>query len=283
MILPDVSQRVGDASSYPFLDHDGPIAFAHRGGALYEQNVGLENSRAAFARAVDMGYRYLETDVHATRDGVLLAFHDRSLDRVTDQTGLVESLPYEEVSVARIGGTEPIPRLIDLLQEWPQVRLNVDVKNANAIGPLARLVTEHDLWDRLCIASFSGARIRRIRALLGSRVATSLGPVGVAALRLAPVPRLRERLLRAPVPCVQVPVRARGIPIVTPRFVDRAHVLGKHVHAWTVDDAAEMTRLLDMGVDGIMTDRIDTLREVLQSRGQWPADGTEARQSKDPE
>jgi glycerophosphoryl diester phosphodiesterase len=106
------------AQRYPFLEHDGPLAFAHRGGAA----GGLENSMAAFGRAVDLGYRYLETDVHATADGVLLAFHDSTLDRLTDRRGRVARLPWSEVSRARIGGVEPIPLLEDLLEAWPDIR-----------------------------------------------------------------------------------------------------------------------------------------------------------------
>lgn len=100
---------------YEFLDHPGPIPFAHRGGSL----DGLENSLPAFEHAVDLGYRYLETDVRATADGVLLTFHDQDLERVTDRDGDIARLPYSEVSQARIGGREPIPLLEDVLGSWP--------------------------------------------------------------------------------------------------------------------------------------------------------------------
>ena len=257
------------ARDFPFFAHEGPIAFAHRGGGSYPGNVGFENSLRAFQRAVDLGYRYLETDVHATSDGVLLAFHDETLDRVTDRRGRISRLPYAEVRRALIGGTEPIPTLAEVLDAWPGVRVNVDVKEAGAIAPLAALVRRIRAVDRVCVASFSPARIRRARSLLGPRVATALGPVGVAELRLLPLPRLRRLLLSGNVPAVQVPIRAGPVPVVTPGFVARAHDLGKHVHVWTVDDAGQMTRLLDLGVDGIMTDRIDTLRDVLVARGHW--------------
>ena len=257
------------AADYAFFEHDGPLAFAHRGGASYAGNLGYENSLRAFQQAVEMGYRYLETDVHATADGVLLAFHDKTLDRVTDRAGRIARLPYAQVRRARIGGTEPIPTLAELLDAWPHVRINVDVKEAGAIAPLASLVRGMGVADRVCVASFSAARIRRVRALLGPQVATALGPVGVASLRLLPVSRLRALLLSGNVPAVQVPQRVGRLHVVTASFVARAHALGKHVHVWTIDDEAEMSRLLDLGVDGLMTDRIDTLRDVLIARGQW--------------
>src|SRR5580765_2815301 len=156
------------STDYPFLDHPGPIAFAHRGGAA----SGLENSMSAFGRAVELGYRYLETDVHATADGVLLAFHDRTLDRVTDGRGRVADLPWREVRQVRIGGVEPIPTLVELIGAWPQVRVNVDVKDASAIAPLIEVIRHTGAIDRVCVASFSEQRLASVRRELGPRLCT---------------------------------------------------------------------------------------------------------------
>jgi len=252
--------------SYAFLDHEGPIAFAHRGGAA----GGVENSLAAFQLAVDLGYRYLETDVHATADGVLLAFHDRTLDRVTDTAGRIARMSLADVQRARIGGREPIPLLVDLLGAFPDVRFNIDVKDARAVAPLIALVRETRSHDRLCIASFSDRRLRTVRAELGPEVATAFGPRGVAALRAATRLTALTRLVQTDVPCVQLPVRLGTVPLLTPRLLDLAHSLGLHVHAWTIDDEAQMHQLLDLGVDGIMTDEPARLRDVLAGRGLWP-------------
>nr|WP_238338424.1 glycerophosphodiester phosphodiesterase [Pedococcus badiiscoriae] len=242
---------------------------AHRGGAKLPANVRLENTLPAFREAVRMGYRYLETDVHATADGVLLAFHDASLDRVTDGSGRIAEIPYAAVQSARINGTEPIPLLSDLLEELPDARINIDVKAPGAIEPLAEVIRSHDAIDRVCVGSFSDRRLRAVRRLLGPRLATAAGPAEVAALRLAP-----QRIagwLRSPAPVLQIPtghlVGNRRLDLVTPALVDRVHAMGKHVHVWTVDDAAEMHRLFDLGVDGIVSDRIDTLAAVLTDRG----------------
>ncbi len=250
--------------AYPFLDAPHPLAFAHRGGAA----GGLENSMLAFQQAVDLGYRYLETDVHATADGVLLAFHDHTLDRVTDARGRVARLPYRQVAQARIGGREPIPRLEDLLGAWPQVRVNVDVKEQAAVGPLIDAVRRTAALDRICVASFSDARLRTVRAALGPTLCTSLGTRRATALRLASYAGGR-RLVPRDIPCAQLPNRVGHYRVVDRRLMRAAHRVDLAVHVWTVDDPAEMHRLLDLGVDGLMTDRIDILRAVLLDRGCW--------------
>jgi len=229
----------------------------------------LENSMAAFQRCVDLGYRYLETDVHATADGVAVAFHDASLDRVTDRAGRLAQLPWREVARARIGGAEPIVRLDDLLGAWPEVRLNLDVKAVAAAAPLAAAVRHAAAEDRVCLASFADRRVRAARRLLGPGVCSSPGVRGVAALRLASYVVKAGWLLRAAAPCVQVPLRFGGRPICDERLIAAAHTTGMQVHVWTVDTAAEIDAVLDLGVDGVMTDRPEVLKAVLLARGQW--------------
>jgi glycerophosphoryl diester phosphodiesterase len=225
----------------------------------------------AFSRAVGLGYRYLETDVHATSDGVLLAFHDSTLDRVTDRAGTVSQLPWREVRQARIGGVEPIPTLEQLLGAWPDVRVNIDVKAAGAAGPLAEVLRRTGAVDRVCVASFSARRLAAVRRLVGPGLCTALTPGAAALLRLAATSRLAAPLAPRSVPCAQLPPRAGRLTLVTAPLVELAHRHGMVVHAWTVDDPAEMVRLLDLGVDGLMTDELETLRDVLRSRGDWPA------------
>ncbi|MEU6082481.1 glycerophosphodiester phosphodiesterase [Streptomyces sp. NPDC047108] len=248
---------------HPFLDHPAPIPFAHRGGAA----DGLENTTTAFRRATDAGYRYLETDVHATADGTLVAFHDTTLDRVTDATGRIADLPWSEVRQARVAGSEPVPLFEELLETFPTARWNVDVKAEAAVAPLTELVRRTGAWDRVCVGSFSEARVVRTLRLAGPRLATSYGSRGVAALRLRsyglPVPLRRTGV------AMQVPERQGRVRVVDRAFLRAAHARGLKVHVWTVNDASRMEALLDLGVDGIMTDRIDTLRTVLTDRGLW--------------
>ncbi|WP_053724451.1 glycerophosphodiester phosphodiesterase [Streptomyces sp. WM6378] len=248
---------------HPYLDHPSPIPFAHRGGAA----DGIENTAAAFARAAEAGYRYFETDVHTTADGRVVAFHDATLDRVTDARGRIAELPWAEVSQARVAGREPLPLFEELLEAFPEVRWNVDLKAESALLPLIDLIRRTDAWDRVCVGSFSEARVARAHRLAGPRLATSYGVRGVAALRLRsygiPVP------LRAGAVSAQVPESQSGIPVVDRRFVRTAHALGLQVHVWTINDPARMRALLDLGVDGIMTDHLETLRTVLTDRGVW--------------
>jgi glycerophosphoryl diester phosphodiesterase len=244
-----------------FLDHPTPIAFAHRGGASHFP----ENSWRAFEHAVKLGYAYLESDTHATSDGVLVAFHDKTLDRVTDRAGAIASMPASHVAEARIAGTEPIPLVEDLLGAWPDVRFNLDVKDAPAARPLAEVIRRTAAWDRVCITSFSAARLRATRRLLDRPVCMATSPVGAAALRSGlPGRLLAPAFARRSVSCAQIPIGLATAPLI-----GRAHDAGLVVHVWTVNDAALMSSLLDLGVDGIMTDQTELLREVMIDRGQW--------------
>ncbi len=252
-----------------YLDDPGPVlAFAHRGGAHHPEIDGLENTVPAFSHAVSLGYRYLETDVHATSDGVLLAFHDDVLDRVTDQVGAIASMTYEQVRRSRIAGREPIPTLEEVLDACPGARFNIDLKSDAAVRPLVHLLQERSLEDRVLVGSWGLRRLQTFRRLTGGRVATSACPVEVVLFLLLPG-RLADRLTRGRITALQIPHRRGPLTVAAPWFIRRAHAAGKHVHVWTIDDPDEMELLLDRGVDGLMTDRTDILKAVLQRRSQW--------------
>ncbi|MCW6007137.1 glycerophosphodiester phosphodiesterase [Micromonospora sp. CPCC 205371] len=250
-----------------YLD-DPPLAFAHRGGAA----EGDENTAEAFERAVALGYRYVETDVHATADGVPVVFHDATLARVAGRPERVEQLRWADLSTVRVGGAAAVPRLDDVLAAWPDIRFNIDVKAASAIEPTVDTLTHTGAGDRVLLASFSDARLAALRLLAGPKVATSLGMRAVARLKAASVGGWRVTLPPSAV-AAQVPVRYGRMRLVDRRFIGYAHRLGLQVHVWTIDDPTEMHHLLDLGVDGIMTDRVDVLRDVYISRGVWPTEG----------
>ena len=255
------------AVTSPFSAGDHPIALAHRGGARERP----ENSLSAFRHAVnDLGYRYLEIDVRATVDGQVMVFHDATLSRVTDRFGRVSALPYTEVRRAKISGQDTVLRLDTLLSEFPDIYLNVDVKDDHTTSHFVDLVQQLDVAQRLCVGSFSATRTRRLRKAL-PQAATALTPPEVAALvaasrsgRLGGLPRLGLPNGRV---CAQVPVTMNRVPIVTRRFIDAAHRQGYAVHVWTINERQEMHDLLDLGVDGIVTDRPTLLKDVLASRG----------------
>jgi glycerophosphoryl diester phosphodiesterase len=260
-----------------------PLAFAHRGA-----DTARENTLAAFRAAVERGYGYLELDVRTTSDGVLMVFHDEVLDRVTTGTGRISDHTWEELTRVRVidpalagiavgpdGGTyegEHLLRFEDLLTEWDDVRLNVDLKDDAAAEAIARIVARHDAWDRVLVASFHDSRRRRFTRAAGRRVAMSGGALAIGALVLAAPLGLTRFVGRrlAHIHCVQVPVRQGPVTVVTPRFVSRCQGAGLQVHVWVVDDPAEMERLLALGVDGLMTDDVEALASVMEARGFWP-------------
>lgn len=224
----------------------------------------MENSLSACVRAVDEGLRYLEIDVRATADGELIVHHDATLDRTTDQRGVIAELPWRSVRSARIGGREPVCRLIDLIEAVPRALLNIDVKDDVSVRPTIEVLTRTGHWDQVCLAAFSDSRLASLRRLGGPRLLTSMGPRSVLcwwASSWLPVARWGVKGAAA-----QVPVRRRGVDLVTPRTLAAARRAGVETHVWTVNKVDQMHALLDLGVDGLVTDRPDLLLRVLRDR-----------------
>lgn len=251
---------------HSYLDFDGFLAFAHRGGA----EEFPENTMAAFEAAVKMGYRYLETDAYTSSDGVLLSFHDDVLDRVTDGEGPLHALDYGTIRKAKVAGSEAIPLMAEVLDAWPDVRVNIDPKVDGAVEPLIKLLKDMDVLDRVCIGSFSSKRIDAFREAFGHKVCTSMGPGETARLKGAslglPVGAFKAN-------CAQIPVSRHGVTLATRRMIETAERLGLQVHIWTIDDETEMDSLIKLGVHGLMTDRPSLLKSVLEERGLWRTQG----------
>lgn len=237
---------------------EGFRAYAHRGGA----RESAENSLAAFRHASALGFAHLETDIRPTRDGVAVLHHDADLDRTTDATGRVRDHTWQQLRGVRLSdGSAPL-RLEELLEEFPDAFVNVDVKEDGSVLALAEAIRRSGAGDRVCVTSFSARRLARARRALPASVESSAHPWEVMALRALPRWATLPRAQR-----VQVPQRALGIAFTEERFIARAHDRGLAVDVWTVDDPADMERLLDLGVDGIMTDSPSVLREILSRRG----------------
>ncbi|WP_062070525.1 glycerophosphodiester phosphodiesterase [Demequina sediminicola] len=252
--------------SHPYFDNGGhPVALAHRGFSL----DGLENSMTAFQNAVDLGYRYLETDAHGTSDGVAVALHDETLDRTTDATGLVAERTWDSVKVARIGGIEPVPKLEDVLSAWPDVKVNIDVKGMSGVGPVAEAIERTKSHDRVCVGSFDAARRRATLRLLSKPVARSASQREAIAWWIGSFVGGSAEATIGDVDALQIPWRRGNVPLLYPKHVRLAHEAGKEVHVWTVNERSAMVRLLAMGVNGIVTDRADILKDLLIERGQW--------------
>lgn len=250
-----------------WLDHPRPVPIAHRGGSLENE----ENTLPAFAHAVALGYRHLETDVQLTADGEVVVHHDPTLRRMAGDPRRIDTLVWSELRRVRTRGGAAIPRLAEVLEEFPDIQFNIEPKSAAVVDPLAQVIRRAGAAGRFGTGCFDPRRTARLLGLLGDGISWSPAHRGVFALWLR---GWGLPIRHGPFPVVQVPLSFRGIPVVTPRFVRAAHARGIQVQVWTVDDEAEMRRLLDMGVDGIMTDRPTVLKAVLQSRGEWR--GTDA-------
>ena len=254
--------------THPYLAVDPPVAFAHR-GAHGEQSGAGENSFEAFEAAVEMGYRYLETDVHRTADGVVVAIHDETLDRTTDGEGPVAQRAWREIQRLTVTGGGRVPRLEELLEAFPEARFNLDCKDPATVPELVRVLQQADVLDRVCVGSFQHRTVATLRDELGEELCSATTSREVRLLLAASAaPRGSRRALTFAInaDCVQVPVRDDRTTIVSERFVETCHDAGLPVHVWTIDDPDEMHELLDLGVDGLMTDQAATLREVLEAR-----------------
>ena len=254
--------------THPYLSAAPPVAFAHR-GAHGEASGAGENSFEAFAAAVEMGYRYLETDVHRTADGVVVAIHDETLDRTTDGEGKVSQRAWREIQRLTVAGGGRVPRLEELLDAFPEARLNLDCKDPATVPDLVRVLREADALDRVCVGSFQHRTIATLRAEFGDELCTAATSREVRLLVAASMaPRGSRKALTFAIGanCVQVPVRDGRTVIVTDRFVQTCHDAGLPVHVWTINDPDQMRELLDLGVDGLITDEAATLCETLAQR-----------------
>jgi glycerophosphoryl diester phosphodiesterase len=255
-----------------------PVNLAHRGASA----LAPENTIEAFRVAVEAGAGGLELDVHMTRDGHIVVIHDATVDRTTNGSGAISEMTLDELRRLDAGHTfSPdggstrhyrgrgvrVPTLGEVLEEFPVVAVNIEIKagtpgieetvlgvlrQANALGRALVVSTPHNI-------------VKRFRKVSGGHVSTGASRWEIGVFYISSRVRL-ERLVRPAYDALQVPLRHRGIPVVTPRFIRAAHARGVRVDAWTINQADEMRRLLDLGVDVIMTDRPGTLAEVLQRR-----------------
>jgi glycerophosphoryl diester phosphodiesterase len=259
---------------HPYLDGPYPRAYAHRGWHI-DDLAGCENTLAAFRRAVAEGFGYLEMDVHASADGVAVVHHDPTLDRATDGSGPISALSAAALAGVRVRGREPLPLLEQVLTELPDTRITVELKAAAAIDPVLAVLEHTGSWHRVCLGSYHDGWLRRARAAAGPLLCTSMAQGAAFGLRtrawLNQLPGPLRHLPAPPAPgdLAQLPRRFGPLTVVDAALLRAAHSTGREVHVWTVDTAAEMAALLDIGADGLLSDRPDVLRDVLHARGVW--------------
>lgn len=257
-----------------FLTHEHPIRFAHRGSCI----LWPENTMAAFQGAVDLGYRYIETDIHVTRDGTIVTFHDHRLDRLTDGSGQIGNWEWKELRKLDAaynfnpeadyplrGKGVQIPSLEEVMTTFPNIMLNIDLKQKGIEQILADFIQRHNFSDRVLVASFHDRRTRRFRKITsraGIKVATSAGLWNAIAFWV--LSRFKQ-VFNIHADALQVPYRMKGVTVVDKKMAEAAHEAGKHIHVWGVNEKEEMHALLELGVDGIITDRPDLLDEVIHS------------------
>jgi len=256
----------------PFaLEH--PIAFSHRGGRLRWP----ENTLLAFRKSEELGYRYFETDLHLSADGVLVVFHDDTLDRTTDGSGPVDGYTASELkrfdAAFRFGSDQgwpyrgqgvTIPTLEEVVTALPDASFTLELKQSGLADPLVAFIERHNLWGRVMVGGYGDDWMKELRRLSNGRVSTS-SPRHETLLFW-----LFSRFgigLPIKADALQVPVTHGNLTVVDRRFIQAAHRAGKQVHVWTINESSEMHRLLDLGVDGLMSDVPDVLLEVLAQRG----------------
>lgn len=259
-------------TEWPYLSLEHPIRFAHRGSRI----LWPENTMHAFGGAIeDYGYRYLELDVRVTRDRRVMVFHDATLERVTNGAGAIADWDYGELGALDAaywfdadegcplrGRGITVPTLEEVYRTWPDVHVNIDLKAPGIEWAVAEVVRACGREDSTMIGSFRDRRIARFRRITKGAVATSAGPRLVTAMIAA---ARAGRTVRSKVQAYQLPYNYRGMKI-TPRLIGAIHRADAQIHLWTVDEPDDMHRFLDMGVDGIVTDRPDLLNDVIVER-----------------
>jgi glycerophosphoryl diester phosphodiesterase len=259
---------------HPYFDGPYPRAYAHRGWHIDDLD-GCENTLAAFHRAVTEGFSYLELDVHASADGVAVVHHDPTLDRTTDGSGWIRALPAGALAGVRVRGREPVPLLEQVLTELPDTRITVELKSGAVVEPVLEVLERTGSWHRVCVGSYHDGWLRRAREAAGPRLCTSMAQGAAFGLRTrAWLDGLPGPLQRIPAPpsagdLAHLPRHIGPLTVVDAALLRVAHLSGREVHVWTVDTATHMSALLDLGTDGLLSDRPDVLREVLHARGVW--------------
>jgi len=244
---------------HPYFNNYPFAGFVHRGG----NEEKTENTLEAFQHASDLGFIFMETDVQATNDDEIVVFHDNTLNRLAGVDKKISDLSsYEIRNIDLINGGR-IPSLNELLSSFPNLRFNIDIKTNDAVEKSIDIINQHTAFNRVCLAAFSSTRLKKIRKICGDKLCSSMGMSEVLNLVLKsygfPLNTNQGN-------CAQVPISYFGLPVVNKQFINTAHSTNKLVHVWTIDEESEINNLIDLGVDGVMTDKPSILMKVLKKR-----------------
>jgi glycerophosphoryl diester phosphodiesterase len=249
-----------------YFDSPLPRRLAHRG--LWQDSDGVdENSIEAISRAIAAGATHVESDTHATSDGFAVLFHDDDLSRVANTPEPISSLTLEQLSKIQLEHGSKIPTLSEVFDLFPNLYLNLDIKSERAIEPTVRAIELHAAHDRVLVSSFSESRRSKALSLLSKPVATS---ASAPLVMLAWVSHtigfgFGFKKLTKDIDAFQIPTSKGAIRFDTESFLRRAHAASNEVHYWTVNEPAEMKKLIQLGADGIVTDRVDLLTKLKPS------------------
>ena len=242
-------------SIHPYLDVPGVAISAHRGGSIEAP----ENTIESFEYSIELGSSYIETDVQLSSNGIPYIFHDDDLKRLFGKNIIFNSLHSDEIDELKLFDKYKIPTLESTLQKFPDTLFQIDVKTDEVVLPTMEVIKKTNSTDKVCIASFSSKRLKQVHKLY-PEICLSMGPFEVMKLLLASFGLYRNKV---PGNCLQIPIYQYGIKLVTKRFINYIHSIGLKIHVWTINDEDTMQKLIDLGVDGIITDRPKTLKDLL--------------------
>ena len=244
---------------HPFFQDFSFYGFVHRGG----DEVETENTIEAFEYSANLGFIFMETDVQATKDNHIVIFHDSTLKRMAGINKTISDLTLDDVRSIELKDGGRIPLLSEALESFPGLRFNIDIKTEDALVNSVKIVKDMNCLNRTCLASFSSARLNRIRKLAGPNVCTSSGQMDIFKMMCSSI---GIKFKKTQGHCAQIPRRQWGVPVLTNRFIQIARNENKLVHVWTIDDKQQMLNLIELGVDGLMTDKPSVLKEAMMEK-----------------
>ena len=254
---------ISSQSFLEFIRSTNIVPIAHRGASL----LASENSFESFRKAFDLGYRVIETDIHSSKDGTAYIFHDITLERLTGENLKISDLKDVDIDSLKINNSSIIPRLSNVFEEFPEGLFNLDAKTWKSTTPIVDTIQNMGCRSRVCIGSFNDRRVNAIIKELGLETCHSMGASNVIKFYLGAQLGIEQHFTSQ---CIQLPIKMFGISLTTRKVLSYARKLGIKIHFWTINNPVIMQQLLELNVDGIMTDDCVLLKEIMKEQNKWP-------------